>query len=116
MIVKVLLESKINKSNRDANTKNQKFEAWNLEVIISMIKGNSKIYVSRLFDEAVNDPIHGRHWNKTIEKEVQNLKNHQTQEYEKLLYRKKVVGSKWIIKVTYHPNNLVARFKVRLMA
>ncbi len=48
------------------------------EVAMSMTKVNSKIHEPASYDEAVNDPIHGRRWREAIEEELQNLRNHQT--------------------------------------
>lgn len=56
----------------------------NEEVAMSITKTTSKIYEPRLYDKAVNDPIYGRRWRETIEKELQNLESHQTWDHKKL--------------------------------
>lgn len=52
-----------------------------------------------MYDEAVNDAIHGRRWREAIEEEMQNLENHQTWEYAELPPDRKAIGSKWVFKV-----------------
>ena len=54
----------------------------NNEVAMSMTKASSKIHEPKSYDEAISDPIHGRRWREAIEEELQNLKNHQTWEYD----------------------------------
>ena len=52
----------------------------NNEVAMSMTEASSKIHEPKSYDEAINDPIHGRQWREAIEEELQNLENHQTWE------------------------------------
>lgn len=85
------------------------------EVTISITESNNKIYESSLYDKAVNNPIHGRKWREAIEKELQNLENHQTYEYDEFSSRQKAIGLKWVFKVKYHPNDSVTRFKVKFV-
>lgn len=113
---KTSFELIINRRNKNTSIKNKMFETSNLELIISMTEVNSKIYKPRLFDKTVNNPIHGRRWKKAITEELQNLENHQTWKYKELPPKKKAIGSKYVFKVKYHPNGLIARFKARLMA
>lgn len=40
------------------------------EITILITKTTRKIYESGSYDEAVNDPIHGRRWRKVIKKEL----------------------------------------------
>lgn len=80
-----------------------------------MTKINRKIHGPRSFNEAINNPIHGWHCRKAIKEELQNLENHQIWEDKELPPRKKAIGSTWVLKVEYHPDNLVARFKARLV-
>lgn len=77
---------------------------------------SNKIYEPTSYDKATSDRIYGRHWQKTIKEELQNLKSHQIWEYDELLPGRKAIGSKWIFKVKYHPNGSVARFKAKLVA
>lgn len=49
---------------------------------ISMAKSTSKIYKPNTYDKAILDPIYGCRWKKAIEKELQNLENYHTWEYE----------------------------------
>lgn len=47
-----------------------------VEVAISLTETSSKIYELQLYDKVINNPIHRRHWRKTIKDELQNLENH----------------------------------------
>lgn len=86
------------------------------EVAISITESSSKIYEPTSYDEAVNDPIHGRRWREAIKEELQNLEDYQTWEYDEIPPGRKTIGSKWVFKVKYHPDSSVARFKARLVA
>lgn len=59
-----------------------------------MTETNNKIQKPRLYDKAVNDPIHSRHRRETIKKKLQNLENHQIWEYHKLPPGQKTIRSK----------------------
>lgn len=84
--------------------------------MMSITESSSKIHKPKSYKEAINDPIHRWQWREAIEKELQNLENYQTWVYNKLLLGRKVIGSKWIFKVKYNSDGLVARFKARLVA
>lgn len=90
-------------------------ETGDPEQAMSMTESSSKIHEPQSYDEAVNDPIHGRRWREAIEDELQNLENHQTWEYDKLPPNRKAVGSKWVFKVKYQPDGSVARFKKAML-
>ncbi len=64
------------------------------EVAMSITETTSKIYEPGSYDEAVNDPVHGRRWREAIEEELQNLESYQTWEYEELPTGRKAIGSK----------------------
>lgn len=77
---------------------------------------SSKVYEPKTYDKAINDPIYGRRWKEAIKDEIQNLENHHTWEYDNLPPGKKVVRSKWVFRVKYHPNGTVAQYRARLIA
>lgn len=77
---------------------------------------SSKIHEPSNYDEAISDPIHGRQWRKAIEEELHNLEQHNTWKYDELPSDRVAIGSKWIFKLKYYPDGLVARYKVRLVA
>ncbi len=87
-----------------------------LETAMSITEYSSKIYEPTSYEKATNDPVHDKRWQEAIKEELQNLKNHQTWEYNKLLSDRKAIGSKWVFKVKYYPDGSVARFKARLIA
>lgn len=91
-------------------------ESQQYEVAMSLTEAGSKIYEPQSYNEAVNDPIHGRRWREAIKEKLQNLENHQTWEYDVLPPERKVIGSKWVFKVKYNTDGSVARFKARLVA
>lgn len=64
------------------------------KIIISATKTNSKIYELRTYKKAVLNPIYAKQQKKIIEKDIQNLKNHQTWKFEYLPVDKKAVSSK----------------------
>lgn len=76
---------------------------------------SSKIHKSTLYKKAINDPIHRWHWKEVIKNELQNLENHKMQKYNKLPPRQKVIRSKWVFKLKYQPDSLIAKFKTRLI-
>lgn len=49
----------------------------NEEIAILITKTCNKIYKLKLYNEAVNNLIHGQRWGKVIENKLQNLENHQ---------------------------------------
>lgn len=49
-----------------------------VETAMSITEYSSKIHEPTSYEEATNDPIHGRRWREAIEEELQNLENHQT--------------------------------------
>ena len=55
---------------------------------------SSKIHKPETYKEAISDLIHSWYWKSAIEKEIQDLENHHTWEYNQLLLGKKVVGFK----------------------
>lgn len=48
------------------------------EVVMLLIKTNSKIHEPKSYNKAIDDPIHGRRWEEAIEEKLQNLESHQT--------------------------------------
>lgn len=86
------------------------------KIVMIIIESSNKIHKPKLYEEAVNNPVHRQQWREVIEEELQNLENHQTWIYNKLPHDRKVVGSKWVFKVKYNTDRLVTRFKARLVA
>ena len=64
------------------------------EMVMSITESSSKIHEPKLYEEAVNDLIHGRQWQKAIEEELQNLENHRTWIYNELPHDRKAIGLK----------------------
>lgn len=54
------------------------------EQVILISESNSIIKEPKIYEETVNNPIHGHRWREAIEDKSQNLENHQTWEYDKL--------------------------------
>lgn len=48
------------------------------EQAMSATEISSKVYEPKTYNEAINDPIHGRRWKEAIEDEIKNLENHHT--------------------------------------
>lgn len=88
----------------------------NEKLAMSITETCSKIYKPKSYDKAMNNPIYGCRWHKTIENKLQNLENYQTWEYDVLPLRQKAIRSKWVFKVKYNPNSFIAKFKARLVA
>ena len=86
------------------------------EKAMSATKISCKIHKPKIYDEAINDPIHSRRWKEAIEDEIQNPENHHIWEYDNLSAGRKAVGSKWGFKVKYHDDGTVACYKARLVA
>lgn len=61
---------------------------------MSVTEISSKIYELKTYKEAISNPIHSREWKKAIKEEIQNLKDHQTWEFDYLPLGRKVVRSK----------------------
>lgn len=51
---------------------------------MSMTESGSKITKLTLYNKALNNPIHGKRWQKIIKDKLQNLKNDQTWKYNEL--------------------------------
>lgn len=83
---------------------------------MSITKCSSKIQKPTLYDKSINNPIRRQCWKEAIEAELQNLENHQIFKYNELLPGQKTIGSKWVFKVKYQPDDSVARFKAKLVA
>lgn len=83
---------------------------------MSATETSSKIYKPATYKEAISDPVHLRRWKEAIKEEIQNLEDYHTWEYDHLPPGRKAVGSKWVFKIKYHPDDTVARYKARLVA
>lgn len=68
------------------------------------------------YEEAINDPIHGRRWRDAKYNKLDNLATHHTWEYEELPLGRKSIASKWVFKVKYNFDGTIERFKARLIA
>lgn len=86
------------------------------DTAMSATEVGSKIYEQKRYDEAIANPIHSHQWREAIEEELQNLEQHSTWEYDELPSGRVAIGSKWVFRVKYHPDGLVARYKARLVA
>lgn len=63
-----------------------------IKTAIPITKCNSKICKPMSYHKIINDRIDGKKWRGAIEKELQNLKNHQIWKYDKLLLEQKMIG------------------------
>lgn len=86
-----------------------------IEKIISVIEINSKVYKPKTYKEVISNPIPFEQWKKANEKEIQNLENYQTWEYNRLSVNQKTVGFKQVFKVKYTQNDSIAWYKVQLI-
>jgi Reverse transcriptase (RNA-dependent DNA polymerase) len=68
------------------------------------------------YEEAINDPVYGRHWKDAVEEELIKLQTLDTWEFADLPDGKRPVGCKWVFTVKYTPTGLLDRFKARLVA
>lgn len=46
------------------------------EIVMSITESSSKIHRPKLYEKAVNDPVHGQRWREALEEELQNLENY----------------------------------------
>lgn len=58
IFIKISFELIISNSDKNINTKNKKCKILKLEIVISMIKANNKIYKSRFYHKTINNFIH----------------------------------------------------------
>ena len=70
----------------------------------------------KTYQQAVNDPLHGREWQDAIRAELTTLQSLNTWEYAVLPPGKKPVGHTWVFKVKYTPTGHVDKFKARMVA
>lgn len=68
----------VDENNRGIGTEIKELKTLMLDIAMSMTEASIKIYEPELYDEVVNNSIHGRRWRKAIKKELHNLENHQT--------------------------------------
>ena len=103
--------------NIENSNKNQKDVASvKVEKAISAMETSSKIHKPETYKKAISDPVHSWRWKTVIEEKIQNLENYYTWKYNQLQPRRKAVRFKWIFKVKYYPDRLVAQYKARLIA
>lgn len=85
------------------------------EKIMLIIETIRKIDEFKIYKEIISDSIHVRQQKEVIRKEIQNSKDYQIKEYDHLPLDTKAVRSKWIFKVKYTSNRIIARNKARLV-
>lgn len=81
------------------------------ELAKSVTEMSSKIQVSKNNNETINDSLHDNRWREAIDEKLSNLDSHQTWTYISLPIGQKIISSKRVFKVKYHPNNLIERYK-----
>jgi hypothetical protein len=87
---------------------------WALATTIERV--NERVVIPDNYQKAVNDPQWGEMWREAVAKEIQALVSNGTWEYVVPPRGANIVTSKWVFTVKYTINNMIERFKARLVA
>lgn len=68
------------------------------------------------YEEAINDPIYGRHWLQAAKNEISQLEGNNTYVAEVPPEGANIVTCKWVFAVKYNQDDTVQKFKARLVA
>lgn len=68
------------------------------------------------YEEAVSDPIYGRHWLQAIKNEISQLEGNNTYTIETPPKGANIVTCKWVFAVKYNRDSTIKKFKARLVA
>lgn len=80
----------------------------NGEQAMSIAETTSKIHEPNTYEEAVSDPIQSP-LERSHRRRITKPRNHHTWEYEELPIDRRVIGSKWVFRVKYHPDGSVSQ-------
>ena len=72
--------------------------------------------IPKTYHEAINDPIHGKHWAKAFLVEIKALELNNTWRAEVPSKDANIVTSKWVLSVKYNQDGSVNKYKARIVA
>ena len=76
----------------------------------------SLILISKSYEEAINDLVYNRYWLHAAKDEISQLKDNNIYIAEIPSEGINIVICKWVFFIKYNENNIVQRFKARLIA
>jgi hypothetical protein len=111
-------------SDRDADPTSKRLKLqlhsrsrkWFGEYLMSAAEVSARVSEPKSYDDAVEDPIHGRRWRDAISNELHNLQVHHTFDFVYLPIGRRAIGCKWVFKVKYDSDDRIELYKARLVA